>query len=170
VVLCCRLFTSPPKPLLITPPIDSVSNKEQKQILADINAGSQKFGRKLLSRQPSHRRDKGTETITPVTVLPEQQQEDRRGRQSTNSTRPKLPKRNSSMRRAYNYFFGGVPQPEQPPSPTSPVVTEAHAEAVKSPKDDDKSARNVGVDTPPQTPAHEASHAAKDASVEAGTL
>jgi hypothetical protein len=169
VVVCRRLFTSPPKPLLTTPPTNSVPNKEQKQILADINAGSQKFGRKLLSRQPSHRRDKSNETITPVTVLPEQQQEDRRGRKSTNSTRPKLPKRNSSMRRAYNYFFGGVPQPEQPPSPTSPVVTEAHAEAVRSPKDDDRSVRNVGVDTPPQTPAHEALQAAENASVEAGT-
>lgn len=136
------------------PPTCSVSNKEQKQILADLNAGSQKFGRKLLSRQPSHRRDKSNDTITPVTVLPEQQQqEERRGRKSTNSTRPKLPKRTSSMRRAYNYFFGGV-TPQEPPSPTSPVVTEANVEAVKSTKNDD---RDVGVDTPPQTPAQDAS-------------
>lgn len=170
MVLCQRLFTSPATHVTDHRTHHSVSNKEQKQILADINAGSQKFGRKLLSRNPSHRRDRGDETITPVTVLPEQQQEERRGRKSTNSTRPKLPKRTSSMRRAYNYFFGGVPHPEQPPSPTSPVVTEANAEAVRSPKGDDKSARNVGVDTPPQTPAREALQAADDASVEAGTL
>lgn len=73
------------------------------------------------------------------------------------------------MRRAYNYFFGAA-TPQQPPSPTSPVVTEAVAEAVKSPKEDNKSARNVGVDTPPQTPAREASHATdgEDAQEEAG--
>lgn len=55
------------------------------------------------------------------------------------------------MKRAYNYFFGGSSVP-QPPSPTSPVTTEA----TKAPAKDDKSApRDAGVDTPPQTPARE---------------
>ena len=161
------MFTHPPSfhrsfhstTRLTTTPTFSVSNKEQKQILADLNAGSQKFGRKLLSRQPS-RRDKSNELITPVTVLPEQQQqqpqpqEERRGRFSTNSNRPKLPKRTSSMRRAYNYFFAGS-APQEPPSPTSPVVTEANVEAVKPSTRDGE--RDVNVDTPPQTPAQDAS-------------
>jgi len=97
-----------------------------------------------------------------VTVLPDTtQQEERRGRKSTNSSRPKLPKRTSSMRKAYNYFFAATPQ--QPPSPTSPVVSEAVAQAIGSyPRDDDESAHNVGVDTPPRTPAREVSHAAAD--------
>lgn len=69
------------------------------------------------------------------------------------------------MRRAYNYFFGGV-APQEPASPTSPVVTEANVEAVKSTKPDE--ARDVGVDTPPQTPAREASHAAEASDAEAG--
>ena len=153
--MSCPLFINARGPALITHPTYSASTKEQKQILADINAGSQKFGRKLLSRTPSQRAGNNNDHITPVTVLPEQQQEERRGRKSTNSTRPKLAKRTSSMRRAYNYFFGAGPQPEEPPSPTSPVVTEAHAEAVKT-SNDDEPTRNVGVDTPPQTPARDA--------------
>lgn len=133
------------------------SAKEQKQILADINAGSQKIGRKLLAKPPGHKRAKSSETITPVTVLsPEPEQEDRRGRKSTSSNRPKLPKRTNSMRRAYNYFFGGS-QPA-PPSPTSPVT----AATAQSPKKDgehehehENVSRDAGLDTPPKTPAQE---------------
>lgn len=148
-----RVYKYPELPLT---PLHSASAKEQKQILADINAGSQKFGRKLLVK-PGHKRGKSNETITPVTVLspePEQQQEDRRGRKSTSSQRPGIPKRTSSMRRAYNYFFGGSSSgtPAQPPSPTSPVTPEN----VTSPKEEDKNvSRDAGVDTPPQTPARD---------------
>ena len=78
----------------------SASSREQKQIAADIEAGSKKFGRKLLTREPSHRRQRSAETITPVTVLTptEPEQDERRGRKSTSSQRPKLPKRGNSMR------------------------------------------------------------------------
>ncbi|KAF2736743.1 hypothetical protein EJ04DRAFT_149787 [Polyplosphaeria fusca] len=44
------------------------SAKEQKQVLADINAGSQKFGRKLLAKPPQ-KRGKSDDDLTPVTVL-----------------------------------------------------------------------------------------------------
>ena len=133
----------------------SVNAKEQKQILADIERGSKLFGRKFLDRKPSQKRGQSSDNITPVTVLspePQTEQEERRGRKSTNSQRPGLPKRTSSMKRAYNYFFGSAPA-QQPMSPTSPVTTEA----VKASQQDGKNgSRDAGVDTPPQTPAQEA--------------
>lgn len=156
----------------------SVSNKEQKKILADIESGSQKFGRKFLTRQPSKRATyqhtsnnndasaiTNEDAITPVAVPvgtasdplppPEPTQEDRRGRKSTSSNRPRIGKRTSSMKRAYNYFFGGVdPKTQQPPSPTSPVTSPVNAEATTTPaKDDANVAAAAGVQTPPDTPA-----------------
>jgi hypothetical protein len=140
----------------------SVNAKEQKQILADINAGSQKFGRKLLAKPPgTHRRGKSNETITPVTVLSPElppEQEERRGRRSTNSQRPKLPKRTSSMKRAYNYFFGGH---QAPPSPTTPVT--AAADTPSTPDGSNTGKRDEpepattrdAPDTPPETPGRE---------------
>ena len=78
-----------------------------------------------------------------MTVLsPEPEEEDRKGRKSTSSNRPKLLKRSSSMKRAYNYFFGG-PSPA-PPSPTTPTDA-SNTEASRA-----------APDTPPKTPAADA--------------
>jgi hypothetical protein len=129
----------------------SASTREQKQILADIQSGSQKFGRRLSNRNVTgHRREKSGDTLIPVTILGSEasgSSEDRRGRKSTNSQRPGLLKRSSSMKKAYNYFFGGgqpVPAPAEPSSPVTSRVTAA-------PKDEDLP-RESGIDTPPETP------------------
>jgi hypothetical protein len=133
----------------------SATAKEQKQILADIERGSKLFGRKFLEKKPHQKPGRSDETVTPVTVLSPElptDQEERRGRKSTNSQRPGLPKRTSSMKRAYNYFFGGAPS-QQPLSPTSPVTTEP----AKAPQQDSTNGtRDAAVDTPPHTPAQDA--------------
>jgi hypothetical protein len=51
------------------------------------------------------------------------------------------------MKRAYNYFFGGV-EPKSA-EPTSPVISTVNADAVKSSK---MVSEDEGLDTPPQTP------------------
>lgn len=128
----------------------SGSSREQKQILADIQSGSQKFSRRLLPpRTQSHKREKSGDTLVPVTVLGEgSPQPERRGRVSTNSARPGLPKRTSSMKRAYNYFFGGAQPAPAPASPTTPLTTTD----TTAPSKDEPAARDNGVDTPPETP------------------
>jgi hypothetical protein len=150
VLLLLLLYTPhfPPFPPAAHPPnrhTRSATARETKQILADINAGSQKVRRKLLS--PGHKRGNSQSTITPVTVLnPEPDDDDeRKGRKSTSSNRPKLLKRSSSMKRAYNYFFGG-PSPA-PPSPSTPTDPSKPADAEAS---------RAAPDTPPKTPAAEA--------------
>jgi hypothetical protein len=71
------------------------TSARERQIIADINQGSEKAQRKLLS----HKRGKSNSTIVPVTVLPDDEgtSSPRKGRASTSSNRPKLPKRSSSM-------------------------------------------------------------------------
>jgi hypothetical protein len=137
-------------------PFLSVSSKEQKQILADIQSGSQKFGRRLTRRpsvRPSERLVNNGDIIVPVTVTGEAaEQQDRRGRKSTSSQRPGLPKRTSSMKRAYNYFFGGGQPVPVPSEPTEPVTTTDTAPPSKI----EEAPRENGIDTPPDTP-HEAS-------------
>lgn len=129
----------------------SVSSKEQKQILADIQSGSQKFGRRLT--RPSQKRERSGDLLVPVTVTGEAaEQQERRGRKSTSSQRPGLPKRTNSMKRAYNYFFGGGQPVPVPPSPTAPVTTTD----TTAPSKIEEAPRDNGIDTPPDTP-HEAS-------------
>lgn len=133
----------------------SATAKEQKQILADIESGSSKFGRKLHSARPpqAHRNQSGLSQKSSqdtVAAATERAVEDTgsRGRKSTNTTRPGLPKRTSSMRRAYNYFFGSAGAP--PTSPTTAVTTtEAHAPA---PSKSRPTTGDNGIDTPPETP------------------
>lgn len=148
---CYRLdlSTGRSSPIINTNAISSASTKEQKQILADIQSGSQKFGRRL-TRPSVQKREKSGDNIVPVTVLgdaPEQQQE-RRGRRSLNSQRPGLPKRTSSMKRAYNYFFGGGQPAPVPSSPTAPVTTTD----TTAPSKVEDAPRENGIDTPPETP------------------
>ncbi|KAA8611846.1 hypothetical protein PtrV1_13722 [Pyrenophora tritici-repentis] len=142
-----------------------VSSKEQKQILADIQSGSQKFSRRLLPpRSQDNRRARNGDTIVPVTVTGEaSQQEERRGRKSTSSGRPGLPKRTSSMKRAYNYFFGGAAPLPAPAEPTSPLVT---TDATPPTKAESIRQQDNGVDTPPETPREPPRRLSED---EAGT-
>ena len=129
----------------------SAAAKETRQILADINAGSDKVHRKFFS---SHRRDHSGHTLVPVTVLDPAPADDadRKGRKSTSSARPKLPKRSSSMRRAYHYFFGAPSAPHSPPAqddaPRSPP-----AAATDAPSHENGSASSAARDAPATPPA-----------------
>lgn len=109
----------------------------------------------------STRRDRNPDQIIPVTITAEAaQQEDRRGRKSTSSVRPGIPKRTSSMKRAYNYFFGAAAP--VPASAAPPVTT---TEATPPSKEDVRPYDN-GVDTPPETPREAPRRLSED---EAGT-
>ena len=162
-MLCghCRSPTKSPKPPL-TPP-RRASSREQKQILADINTGSQKFSRRLLPPRTISNKRNGTIDPLPAPITGEaSQQEERRGRKSTSSLRPGLPKRTSSMKRAYNYFFGGpapVPATAEPATPA--VTTDA-----TPPSKVESSTQDNGVDTPPETPREAPTRLSED---EAGT-
>ncbi|KAF2848726.1 hypothetical protein T440DRAFT_152578 [Plenodomus tracheiphilus IPT5] len=125
----------------------SSNSREQKQILADIQSGTQKFSRRLLPPRTISNKSKHGDNIVPVAAI-DGTQEDRRGRKSTSSVRPGLPKRTSSMKRAYNYFFGGAQPIPAPPAPTSPLTTTD----VTAPSKDDPLPQDRGVDTPPETP------------------
>ncbi|KAH8631454.1 hypothetical protein IG631_13137 [Alternaria alternata] len=141
------------------------SSREQKQILADIQSGSQKFSRRLLPPRTISNNKRGgvVEPFAPVPTTGEQSQpEERRGRKSTSSLRPGLPKRTSSMKRAYNYFFGGPAPVPATASPATPAVTTdaTPPSVVESSKTDN------GVDTPPETPREAPTRLSED---EAGT-
>jgi hypothetical protein len=159
----CGHCLSPSKSPRLTPP-RRASSREQKQILADIQSGSQKFSRRLLPpRTISSNKRNGTIDPLPAPITGEEsQQEERRGRKSTNSLRPGLPKRTSSMKRAYNYFFGGPAPVPATASPATPSVTTDATPPSKA----ESTQQDNGVDTPPETPREAPTRLSED---EAGT-
>ncbi|OCK84300.1 hypothetical protein K432DRAFT_131387 [Lepidopterella palustris CBS 459.81] len=142
---------------------DSTTRDVTKQVLADINAGSQKARRKLLSNNPpsSHKRGNSYSTITPVTILDPQENGSREGRTSTSSSRPRFPRRSSSMRRAYNYFFGG------PTAPTTPTTENTADNTTRDTATPDEAPDTPSTEAPAEIPDNELADAPADSPMEA---